>query len=70
VNVSEYTDATSPDPNCVGAFGCTFRYPASSTAHWTSAFIILNDSTVFGTSQHRKSTCRSATPRLSNTGCW
>lgn len=57
VNVSEYTNSTSPDPGCVGAYGCTFRYPANSGPHWVSAFIILNDSTVFGSSQHRKSTC-------------
>jgi hypothetical protein len=56
VRVSEYTDATSPDPLCVGAFSCTFRY-VGTDSHWVSASVFVNDSTVSGAAQHRKVTC-------------
>lgn len=56
VTVSQYTDSSSPDPVCAGAFGCTFRY-AGSTGHLVSSFVIVNDSTVSGAAQHRKVTC-------------
>jgi hypothetical protein len=56
VSVSQYTNVTSPDALCEGAYSCTFRYVGSS-GHLVSAFVIVNDTTVSGAAQSRKVTC-------------